>query len=121
MARINYMNLVVGVGVGAVDEVLERKDKTDKKTGPFKGWRDYGRLGLTVAGLAGQMFDFFPSIAEPLAQSEITRLTKSLAQQLMPQKITMREISGDRLSRISGGDGRIGRTHEEEFANVLAI
>lgn len=93
MARINYMNLVVGVGAGVVDEVLERKDTTDKKTAPFKGWRDYTRLGLTVAGLAGQIFDFMPSIAEPLAQSEVTLLTKSLAKQFVAPKITMQEIS----------------------------
>ena len=76
--RIQWMNVVVGVGAGTIDEVMEWRDEVDGRTAPFKTWSDWSRLGLAAVGYLGQMFNFFPAIAEPLAQSEVTLVTKTI-------------------------------------------
>ena len=76
--RIQWMNVVVGVGAGAVDEVMEMQDAAAGRTMPFKTWTDWSRLGLAAVGYLGQVFNFFPAIAQPLAQSEVTLVTKTI-------------------------------------------
>lgn len=77
--RIDLANVVVAVSAGGVDEVLEAMDEDGGRTEPFRNWRDWGRVGLTAAGLLGQTLNYFPQLAAALAQSEITLLTKSVS------------------------------------------
>jgi hypothetical protein len=76
--RIQWMNVVVGVGAGAVDEVMEMQDEKGGRTVPFKTWTDWSRIGLAAIGYLGQIFNFFPAVASPLAQSEVTLFTKTV-------------------------------------------
>ncbi len=80
MARVNMKNVVVGVGAGAVDELLEWQDEKNGRTEPFKKWTDWGRVLLTAFGYLGTIFDLAPDYTMPLAQSETTLLTKSVGQ-----------------------------------------
>jgi len=83
--RINVMNVVVGVGAGGVDELLEWQDERTGRVEPFRGWTDWGRVGLAAVGYLGQMFNFFPVIAQPLAQSETTLVTKTVVRAIRSQ------------------------------------
>ena len=77
--RILWQNALVGVGAGALDEVMEMQDSNAARTESFKTWTDWSRVGLAAIGYLGQMFNFFPALAGPLAQSEITLVTKSVS------------------------------------------
>jgi hypothetical protein len=76
--RVNLMNVAIGVGAGAVDEVMESQDARAGRTAPFKTWTDWSRIGLAAVGYLGQMFGYFSAYAEPLAQSEVTLVTKTV-------------------------------------------
>lgn len=78
--RIDWMNVVVGVGAGGVDEVLAWQDEQQGRTGAFKTWTDWGRLGITLLAYLGQATNMFPRLCYPLAQSEVPLLTKSVIQ-----------------------------------------
>ncbi len=86
--RIQWTNVVVGVGAGAVDEVMEMQDEDKARTEPFKTWTDWSRVSLALLGYAGQMFNFFPAIAGPLAQSEVTLVTKSVGKAIRSRTTT---------------------------------
>lgn len=77
--RIQLTNVVLGVGAGILDDVLENDDAAKGRTEPLKGWADWARIGLAGVGYLGQMFNFFPAVSQPLAQSEVTLVTKSVA------------------------------------------
>lgn len=76
--KVRMSNAVVGVGAGIIDEVVENADAGAGRLTPFKNWTDWSRVGLAVIGYGGQMMNMFTGIAEPLAQSEITLVTKSV-------------------------------------------
>jgi len=83
--RISILNVGIGVGAGAVDEGMEYLDEKQERTEPFKTWTDWSRVALTGLGYLGQAFNFFPAIAAPLAQSEVTLLTKSIGRVVREQ------------------------------------
>jgi hypothetical protein len=78
MARINYVDVVIGVGAGALDEALERADAGAGRLEGFKAWHTWSRIGLTALGYLGQAMNFWPAFAAPIAQSEVPLLTKSV-------------------------------------------
>jgi len=88
--RIDMMNAVIGVGAGALDEVLERVDEDQGRTEPFKGYRDWVRVGVAAACYLGQAFNYFPRVVAPLAQSEIPLVTKSVAKIIIGTGVTRR-------------------------------
>jgi len=102
--------MVVGVGAGALDSALEVADaRADiPRTEPFKTWADWSRVGLAAAGYLGQMFNVFPAITEPLAQSEITLVTKSIYNAVMSKSSAPVVVRGRTVSSPSpsGPSGR---------------
>jgi len=48
--------LILAGGVGVADEMLRVKDAQAGRTEPLKRWMDYLRLGVTVGGLALQVW-----------------------------------------------------------------
>ena len=83
MARINIANSILGVVVGGADEALERRDAREGVVEPFKGWTGWYRIGATALGLLGVSMNMFAKYAEPLTQSTLPLLTKSVSQQFM--------------------------------------
>ncbi len=79
MARIDMTGLMYGVGVGVVDEVLERMDVKAGRTENLKSYRDYFRMFGVGGGLAGQIFGIMPAQAKTLADACTPLLTKSVA------------------------------------------
>lgn len=78
MARINVMDVVIGVGAGALDEGLERADAGAGRLEGFKAWHTWSRVALTALGYLGQAMNYWPAFAAPIAQSEVPLLTKSV-------------------------------------------
>ena len=75
---------LVSVGIGVVDEVLERQDALNDRTESFKTWSDIGRLVGAAAGYGIQAF--MPrqeKWGEALALSATPLLVKSIAKPLM--------------------------------------
>lgn len=82
--KVEIKNVVIGVGVGGADELLEWQDrervkKNPKANAPFKNLTDWGRVIILAAGYAGQVFNFMPSEAAATAQSELPLVVKSVA------------------------------------------
>ena len=134
MAKINLTNVIVAVGAGAVDEVLEYMD--GKATTPvdpmtFGGKVDYGRVGITALAYLGQIFNIMPEYAGPLAQSETTLLTKTVGRIIrlksangipgMPRAsaIYQPQMRSARLP-VSGRVGGIAST-PKEFEHITLI
>ena len=108
--RIIPTHVIVGLGAGAIDEVLERQDTKNARTEPFKTWTDWGRVGLLLLGYMGQSFNFYPDALAALAQSELPLVTKSVAQ-LIPMGARApaagRMVSQPRAA-ASGRSGSVG-------------
>jgi hypothetical protein len=80
MRKLNLTRMAIAIGVGAIDEVLERQDTSAGRTGAFRTWRDYGRIGLPVIGIAAQlMMPKYAGIGETVAVASLPLLTKSIA------------------------------------------
>lgn len=77
MARINMVSVGVAVGVGAVDQFLEKQDNEKGRTS-FKRWSSLARLAGSLGGYAMQLFDFYPELGRDLAQSVTPLLTKTV-------------------------------------------
>ena len=88
--RIDVMDAVIGVGAGGVDELMEWQDERGGRVDPFKTWTDWSRVGLCALGYLGQAFNFFPRFAQPLAQSEVTLVTKSAVSAIRAQTMERR-------------------------------
>ena len=72
----------VSVGVGVVDEVLQFADAkaTIPRTGSFKTWQDWGRLGLAVIGYLGPSFmPKHTSLFDTIATAVTPLVVKTLA------------------------------------------
>ena len=78
--KIVLTNVVVGVGVGGVDELLIWQDEKGGRAELFKTWRDWGRIGMTVLGYLGLATNNFAKYAEPVAQSATPLMTKTIIQ-----------------------------------------
>ena len=83
--RISITNVGIGVAAGAMDEGMEYLDERQARTEPFKTWTDWSRIALTALGYLGQGFNFFPRVTVPMAQSEVTLLTKSIGRVVRAQ------------------------------------
>jgi len=93
--KISVQNVLIGVGAGAVDEVLEHLDETadTPRTEAFTRWTDLGRIALTALGYLGQAMNIMPEFAAPLAQSEVTLLTKSVGKKLRESLTTSSSVA----------------------------
>ena len=81
MAAINLMNAGISVGVGVVDEVLERMDAAAGRTAVLQKWSDYARLLGVLGGYSMVVFGRgqLSSMGETIATSMTPLLVKTLA------------------------------------------
>jgi hypothetical protein len=93
--RISITNVGIGVAAGALDEGMEFLDEKQGRAEPFKCWTDWSRIALTALGYLGQGFNFFPRVSVPLAQSEVTLLTKSIG------KVVRAQVGGGTATMVS--------------------
>lgn len=78
--RIEPVKVIMGVGAGAVDTGLIALDDRQGWATPYKNSREWGRIGLCLIGYLGQALNWFPHPMSALAQSEVTLVTKSVAE-----------------------------------------
>ena len=86
--RIDMMDVVMGIGVGGVDEVLAIQDADAGRVESFKTWSDFFRIGAVALGFLGMTVDMFPKFAKPVAQSATPLLTKSVIQAFRSSSMT---------------------------------
>lgn len=105
------MDAVIGVGAGGVDELMLWQDERGGRVDPFKTWTDWSRVGLCALGYLGQAFNFFPRFAQPLAQSEVTLVTKSAVSAIRAQTGAGRRVTKTRAGytpATPSDKGRVG-------------
>ena len=107
--RIQWMNTVIGVGAGALDEVMEMQDENAGRIQPFKTWTDWSRIGLAAVGYLGQMFNFFPALAGPLAQSEVTLVTKTIGRAIRSRTATTSTVTRTSMPATPANANMSGR------------
>lgn len=114
--RIDVTHVIVGVGLGAADEMAERNDAANARTETTKKWSTWTRFGLLALGYAGQAMNIMPDIASVVAQSELPLATKTAMAVVMKPKVS------SPVSRYSGMRtpvaGPISRSYEPEFKTV---
>lgn len=116
MRKLNLTRMAIAIGVGAIDEVLERQDAKAGRTATFRTWRDYGRIGLPVIGIAAQlMMPKYAGIGETVAVASLPLLTKSVA--AMAMKSTTSMGAGRAYPRMAPTTRGIG-ARQPEFEEV---
>lgn len=121
MAKLNVTRIAVAAGVGVVDELLERNDVKNGRTGAFKTWSDYGRIVMPVAGAALQMFmPKYAGIGETVLIASTSLLVKSIAKAAMPATTAYspRSVSAPRAV-ARGPYSTLG--HQEEFQTTRIL
>jgi hypothetical protein len=80
MANIDLMKVGIAVGVGAVDELLERQDDTKGRV-DYKRWSNWERLALALGGWAMVAIgpSQYASWSETAAIAATPLLTKGIA------------------------------------------
>jgi len=81
--KINPMNVVIGGGVGVLDEVVERRDINRGNLEAFNGITGWGRVGVTLGAYALQMFNVQTGLVVPLAQSALPLATKTVVKAIL--------------------------------------
>lgn len=105
--RISAMNVVIGAGVGVLDEVVERRDINRGNTEAFNGIAGWGRVGVTLAAYAGQMFNFQTNLAAPLAQSVLPLATKTVVKAILQSTGTAARPRTNRQTSTHLGGGKV--------------
>lgn len=118
MAKINIVNSVIGVAVGGADEFFEWQDETNGRVENFKMWRDYYRIGAVALPAVALMTNTYAKYAEPVYQSALPLLTKSVIK-------TIRSATGTTMSRraiptrsVAVSRSPISQTKAPGFTNV---
>lgn len=122
--RIEPIKVLVGVGAGGVDELLEWLDSRGEtpRTEPFKTWTDWGRIGLTLVGYLGQAFNFWPNLTAPLAQSETPLLVKSIGRAIREGAFGgAKATSGVTHARVYSEGARIRQTPGKGFESIRPL
>lgn len=108
--RINITKMAVAAGVGGLDEFLEMQDAsaTTPRTGFFKTWRDYGRIGMVGIGLAAQAFmPKYAALGETIAVAATPLLMKSIIKMVRKveyaQPAAVRQLQYRPISRPVSG------------------
>jgi len=118
--RIELTSVIVGVGVGVVDELAERNDAEKGRTETTKKWTTWTRFGLLALGYAGQAMNFMPDYASALAQSQLPLATKAAMGVVMKPRIS----AGAGMGRFAGMKSPVGapisRSYQPEFKNTAA-
>ena len=105
--KIDAMNVVIGAGVGVLDEVVERRDINRGNTEAFNGIAGWGRVGVTLAAYAGQAFGFQSRLAMPLAQSVLPLATKTVVKAILQSTGTNSRARTNRSTSTNLGGGKV--------------
>lgn len=113
---INLTKAFTAVGVGVIDDVLERNDNKEGRTGIQKRWSDWARIGLVVGGYGVTYFmPRYADIGETVALASTPLLVKTIAREVMSddggkkKDFTRRSVAGPSMrnwaptARFSGG------------------
>lgn len=118
---IAFTPIIVSAAVGGVDEALERNDASAGRTGNFKTYKDYFRIGAPVLGLALQMvMPKWAKLGEDLTCASVSLLTKSLAQVIMPASSTAaaKRVAYRQYQRVPSPAGQRVAGRSPEFDDV---
>lgn len=114
--KIVFTNVLVGAGVGGVDELLIWQDENGGRTENFRTWKDWGRIGMTVLGYLGMMTNTFAKIAEPVAQSATPLMTKTIIRSI--RGAVGEEVTETASMRGAATKMRIKQTPKPGFEDV---
>jgi len=84
MGKIEWKNVLVGVGVGGADEVLGYWDEKSGRTGLGTAV-NIGRAAMVALGALGVATGYFHKYAEPVMNAATPLLTKSVIQAIRNQ------------------------------------
>ena len=107
--QVKAMNVVIGAGVGVIDEVVERRDINRGNMEAFNGITGWGRVAVTLAAYAGQAWGFQTGLTAPLAQSVLPLATKTVVKAIL-QSTSPGSTSGLRTKRAMShnmGGGKV--------------
>ncbi|MHB8084325.1 MAG: hypothetical protein ACYDHZ_00670 [Dehalococcoidia bacterium] len=118
---VNLMKSGISVGVGVIDEVLERGDTKAGRTAFFKKYTDIERIALAGIGYGLQVFmPRYASMGEALALSSTPLLVKSIAG-VVAKTTTTASADFTYRRRAPAGMGNlsnVGQTTKPEFDNA---
>lgn len=122
---MNMIKLGIAIGVGVVDEALEYFDSTaaTPRTGHFKTWRDYARIGMPLGGLALAMWKpgRFGAIGETVATASTPLLVKSIIKMARNTAYTQ-QVAGPRVQQRIPAGNRVGTLmHQQEFKTTRVL
>lgn len=122
---MNMTKLGIAIGVGVVDEALEYFDSTAAvpRTGHFKTWRDYARIGMPLGGLALAMWKpgRFGNIGETIATASTPLLVKSIIKMARNSAYTQ-QVAGPRVAQRMPAGQQVGTLmHQEEFQKTRML
>ena len=80
MGKLDWKNILMGVGVGGVDEGMVYWDEKAGRSGNFTTATDIYRVIAVLAGGLGVSMGYMKNYAEPILQSATPLLTKSVIQ-----------------------------------------
>jgi len=103
--QVKAMNVVIGAGVGVIDEVVERRDINRGNMEAFNGIIGWGRVGVTLAAYAGQMFNIQTNLTMPIAQSVLPLATKTVVKAILQSTsgVVNRQRSRSTSHNLGGG------------------
>jgi hypothetical protein len=110
MSRVNYTNVVVNVGGGALDAFLAKKDAESARTDIPKQWAFWEEVALAGLGY-GAMFMNIPfvsgKIADPIAQTGTTLLSRKVVDYLLNKPAGSTTAHVHAATRVAAAPGRV--------------
>ena len=80
----------VAVGVGVLDQYMEKLDAEKGRTEAWKTWKDYVRIAGAIGSLAGEMMmgGTIGGLCRDASSSFLTLITKSVMREVLKPKTT---------------------------------
>ena len=124
MPRINLTRGAVALGVGVVDELLDKMDRDNKANPePFQNMTDWARAGLAVGSSLAYMNGIQTNLAEPIMYASAPLLAKSttrLVQEILSKPATAPAIRARATQRALTTGQRVPLNIENsEFRSVI--
>ncbi len=105
--KIQPMNVVIGAGVGVLDEIGEKFDRDRGNNDAFQGVLGWSRVGVTIAAYAGQMLNIQPEFSMRLAQSVLPLATKTVVKSIMQVSGMTSRPKTTRATTTNIGSGKV--------------
>ncbi len=122
MARVTIVPKLEGLGVGVLDEFLEKKDVEAARTDIWKKWSTWERLVLLAGGAVAEYMGFYPQYTEPLATAGATLVGKTAMNWIQSQtgSPAAAQVMVTR-ARAPVQRTTVTRTYEPEFKSAKAF